>query len=59
MAISIRPVTAGSGLASGRLPRGTTWLVLVASLVVSIALFALLSAANRSDFNLVGAIIVG
>ena len=59
MAISIRPVATGNALASGRLPRGTTWVVLIMSLIVALALFALFAAANNSEFNLVGAIIVG
>ncbi len=58
-AITVRPVSAGSGLAGNRLPRNAVWLVLAASLVVSIALFALLAAADGSTFNLVGAILVG
>lgn len=59
MAISVRPVTAGASLAGNRLPRGTVWLILAASLVVSIALFALLAAADGAEFNLVGAVLVG
>lgn len=52
-------MSTGSALASGRLPRGTTWIVLGASLVTAIALFELLAVANSTEFNLVGAIIVG
>ncbi len=59
MAISIQPVSTGSGLSSGRLPRGTVWWVLIGSLVVSMSMFALLSAANDAPFNVVGASIVG
>ncbi|MFA5606033.1 MAG: phosphate ABC transporter permease PstA [Leucobacter sp.] len=59
MAISVRPVSSGSALASGQLPRGTVWVVLVASLAVGLALFGLISAASGTEFNLVGAILVG
>lgn len=58
-ALTISPVSAGSGLAGNRLPRGTTWIVLGASLIISVALFGLLAAADGSDLNLVGAAIVG
>ena len=56
--ITVKPVTAGSTLSGNRLPRGTVWLVLAGSLVVSLALFALLAAASDAPFNLVGAMIV-
>ena len=59
MAISVRPVSSRSSLASGRLPRGTTWAVLGASLVVALALFGLLAMADGAEFNIVGAILIG
>ncbi len=59
MAISVRPVTAGSTLAGNRLPRNAPWLILAACLAVSLALFGLLAAANRSEFSLTGAVLVG
>lgn len=59
MTLTVRPVSAGSGLAGNRLPRGTAWAVLGASLLVSFALFALLAAADGSPFNVTGAILVG
>ena len=57
--LTIRPVSAGSGLAGNRLPRGTAWVVLAASLAVSLALFGLLAAADGSEFNAVGAVLAG
>jgi len=59
MTLTVRPVSAGSGLAGNRLPRGSAWLILGASLALSLALFGLLAAADGTSFNLVGAIIVG
>ena len=59
MAITVRPVAAGSSLAGNRLSRSAPWLILAASLAASIALFALLSAANKSEFSLTGAVVVG
>ncbi len=59
MAITVRPVTVGSSLAGNRLPRGSAWLILAASLAVSLALFGLLAAANGEGFAVTGAIIVG
>jgi phosphate transport system permease protein len=58
-ALTVRPVSTGSGLAAGRLPRGTAWIVLAASLAVSLALFGLLAAADGAEFSLVGAVIIG
>jgi len=59
MTLTIRPVSAGSGIAGNRLPRGTVWIVLGASLALSLALFGLLAAADGSAYNLVGAVLVG
>lgn len=59
MTLTLRPVSAGSGLAGNRLPRGSVWLILAASLLLSAALFGLLAAARGESFDLVGAIIVG
>ena len=59
MAITVRPVAAGSSFAGNRLSRSAPWLILAASLAASIALFALLSAANKSEFSLTGAVVVG
>ncbi|MDM4763779.1 phosphate ABC transporter permease PstA [Galbitalea sp. SE-J8] len=56
-------VTAGSAipnaLASGRLPKWAPWALLGASWVAAIIVFALLTAGAHSDFNIVGAILVG
>jgi phosphate transport system permease protein len=59
MAISVRPVTAGSSLAGNRLPRSTPWLILGGSIAAALALFGLLSVANGAEFNLTGAVLVG
>lgn len=59
MALTVRAVSAGSGIAGNRLPRGTAWLILAAGLALSLALFGLLAGADGSEFNLVGAILVG
>ncbi|WP_336992519.1 phosphate ABC transporter permease PstA [Leucobacter sp. VD1] len=59
MALTVRPVSSGSVLTGNRLPKAAPWIILAASLVVSIALFGLLSSANGSEFNLVGAVLVG
>ncbi len=59
MALTIRPVSPGSGLAGNRLPRGAAWIILAVSLAVSIALFGLLAAASGDEFSFVGAAIVG
>ncbi|GAA2179206.1 phosphate ABC transporter permease PstA [Leucobacter tardus] len=58
MAIITRPVSAGSTLAGNRLPRPVPWVVLVASIAASIALFALLAAASGSAFSIVGTAVV-
>ncbi|XPP27700.1 MAG: phosphate ABC transporter permease PstA [Leucobacter sp.] len=57
-AITVKPVSAGAGLAGNRLPRGTVWIVLAASLLLSLALFGLIAIASGSEFNLVGAFII-
>ena len=57
--IDVRPAPAGSTLAGNRLPRYAVWVVLAASLGLGLALFALLAAAAESEFNLVGALVVG
>jgi phosphate transport system permease protein len=49
----------GSLMASNRLPRGISWVVLAIALVVSFALFGLLAAANGSTLNVAGASVVG
>lgn len=59
MAITIRPVTVGSTIVGNQLPRGAAWISLAACGGVSVALFALLAAANSSEFNLVGAVLIG
>lgn len=59
MAITIRKPSAGSSLAGNRLPKTAPWIVLVGSLAVSFALFALLAAAGDAGFSVTGAIIVG
>ncbi|MCA0378290.1 MAG: phosphate ABC transporter permease PstA [Actinobacteria bacterium] len=59
MAITVRPVAAGSSLAGNRLPRSAPWLILVSCVAVSLALFGLLSAANGNEFSLTGALVVG
>jgi len=59
MALTVRPLSTGSGLAGNRLSRGVVWLILAASLGLSMALFGLLAAADGGSFNLVGAVIVG
>lgn len=58
MAIITRPVSAGSTLAGNRLPRPVPWVVLLASIAASIALFALLAAASGSAFSIVGTAVV-
>ncbi|TCK45113.1 phosphate ABC transporter membrane protein 2 (PhoT family) [Leucobacter luti] len=59
VALTVRPVHAGSALAGNRLARSTPWITLGASLAGGLALFGLLAAATGSDFSLVGAILVG
>ncbi|MBL3678774.1 phosphate ABC transporter permease PstA [Leucobacter chromiireducens] len=59
VALTVRPVNAGSALAGNRLSRRTPWITLAASLVGAFALFALLAAASGSEFSVVGAILVG
>ena len=59
MALTIRPITSGSTLAGNRLPKPTIWVILGASVAVSLALFGLLAVAGGSEFNLTGALIVG
>jgi phosphate transport system permease protein len=47
-------------LAAGRLPRGTAWMVLGGSLIISAAFFVLLALADvTADFNIVGAVLAG
>ncbi|MGJ0202738.1 phosphate ABC transporter permease PstA [Leucobacter sp. gxy201] len=59
MALTIRPVSAGSTLAGNRLSRRIPWVVLAASFAASIALFALLALASGGEFSLVGAVLIG
>ncbi len=59
MAITVRPVSAGSTLAGNRLPRSAPWIVLVASLAAAFALFGLLALASGNGFSVVGAVLVG
>ena len=59
VAITVRPVSAGSTLAGNRLPRSTPWLVLAGALAAALALFGLLALASGGEFSLVGAILVG
>ena len=59
MALTVRPVSSGSVLTGNRLPKPAPWIILGASLVVSLALFGLLSVASGGEFNLVGAVLVG
>ncbi|WP_167043048.1 phosphate ABC transporter permease PstA [Salinibacterium sp. ZJ454] len=49
-----------NAFASGQLPRGTTWMVLGASLVLSFIAFWLLQQGGATeDFNIVGAVFIG
>ena len=57
--IDVRTAPLGSSLAGNRLPRYAVWVILAASLIVSLALFSLLSAATGSELNIVGAAVVG
>lgn len=59
MAITLRPVSDGPSLAGNNLPKPVAWITLAGSLALSFALFALLSAANGSDFSLTGAVLIG
>ncbi|MFV0433364.1 MAG: phosphate ABC transporter permease PstA [Leucobacter sp.] len=59
MAISVRPVSTASALAGNRLSRSIIWIVLIACLVVSAALFGILAAARGESFSLTGAILIG
>ena len=59
MALTVRPVSSGAVLTGNRLPKAAPWFILLASLVVSLALFGLLAVANGTEFNLVGAVLVG
>lgn len=59
MNIKVHTPAVSSALAGNRLPKGSMWIVLAASLAVSCALFALLALANSADFNLTGAVLVG
>lgn len=57
------PGSGGSGAmpnvyASGRLGRSVPWIVLGASLLVSVAIFALLQAASGGNFNVAGAVVL-
>lgn len=50
----------GNTLTAGKLPRGTAWLVLVASWIVFGAVFAILAASGATkNFNIVGAVFFG
>jgi phosphate transport system permease protein len=50
----------GNSLTAGKLPRGTTWMVLAASWLVFGAIFAMLTLSGASpDFNIVGAVFFG
>jgi len=49
-----------NSLTTGKLPRGSTWMILVGSWVIFGAIFAILAAAGvTKDFNIVGAIFFG
>jgi phosphate transport system permease protein len=48
-----------NSLTTGRLPRWAPWALLVASWVVMGVIFAVMSAANQTGFNLVGTIFLG
>ena len=54
----VRPM--GNSLTAGKLPRGSAWMMLVASWIVFGAIFAILAASNATKgFNIVGAIFFG
>ncbi|WP_308467712.1 phosphate ABC transporter permease PstA [Rathayibacter soli] len=56
--LTARPI--GNALTAGKLPRGTTWMVLVGSWVIFGAIFAVLAASGAAaSFNVVGAIFFG
>jgi phosphate transport system permease protein len=59
VALTVRPVRAGSALAGNRLARNTPWIVLAAALVASFALFGLLALASGGEFSVVGAVLIG
>ncbi|RGE18789.1 phosphate ABC transporter permease PstA [Leucobacter sp. wl10] len=59
MALTVRPVRAGSALAGNRLSPAIPWIVLGASVAASFALFALLAAASGGQFSVVGAVLIG
>ena len=59
VAITVRPVRAGSSLAGNRLSRSTPWFVLVGCLAAAFALFGLLTASSGSEFSIVGAVLIG
>ncbi|GAA2173967.1 phosphate ABC transporter permease PstA [Agrococcus versicolor] len=49
-----------SSLAAGRLPRWSTWVTLLAAMVVSAVVFALINmGSDASDFNVAGMLVVG
>jgi len=57
---ALRTIRVTNTLASGRLPRGTAWMVLAGSLAVSAAFFALLAIAGATEgFTIVGAVFAG
>ncbi|TAM69334.1 MAG: phosphate ABC transporter permease PstA [Microbacteriaceae bacterium] len=56
--LAARPI--GNSLTAGKLPRGTTWMVLVGSWVTFGAIFAVLAASGAAaSFNIVGAVFFG
>lgn len=57
--LTVRSAQAGSTLAGNRLHRATPWVVLVAAIAASSALFGLLAAASGSAFSIVGAALIG
>jgi phosphate ABC transporter, permease protein PstA len=57
-ATAARPM--GNALTAGKLPKGTTWMVLVGSWVVFGGVFGILAASGATkDFNIVGAVFFG
>ncbi|MFT4232838.1 MAG: phosphate ABC transporter permease PstA [Leucobacter sp.] len=58
MALTVRPVRAGSSLAGNRLSSNTPWIVLGACIVASFALFGLIGLASGNGLSVVGAAII-
>ena len=48
-----------NSLTAGKLPQGAPWMMLGASLLVAAGVFGVVAAANGSEFNWIGALVVG